>query len=81
VKDGDSLLFECNELPLSTDFCIFHDPNYYQKFPENIGKRLERKLKMLGDDITLDFIGYLFINFNVTGEFVKPVYFSKAIFH
>ena len=36
---------------------------------------------MLGDNTTLYFIGYRFINFNITGEFVKPVSLSKAIFH
>ena len=39
--------FKCNELPLVSGLCIFHDVGYHQRHPDDINKRLKRKMEML----------------------------------
>lgn len=82
--------FNCDEEPLSSGLCIFHDegiqtiPNkeeYYRKIKEKFSDRVK---KAAGKNETLLCIGFYLPSFVILGfatkDFTKPVYFVNCRF-
>jgi len=85
--------FSCQEDPLVSDFCIFHDKDYlqdktnYEEHKRNVLNRLKRKVNhAISNSEPLLCIGFQLPDFSLSDlstskEFTKPVYFSRAEFH
>ena len=89
----NSVDFNCQELPLVSGFCIFHDKDYLQDKTNNdehkrtVLNRLKRKVKhAISDNEPLLCIGFQLPDSSlsdlgiISKEFTKPVYFSRSQF-
>jgi uncharacterized protein YjbI with pentapeptide repeats len=86
--------FYCQELPLASGFCIFHDKDYLHHYlfsfreehKRNVLDRLKRKVKhAISNNETLHCIGFLLpglslSDLSISKEFTKPVYFPGSQF-
>ena len=89
---GKNVDFHCQELPLASGFCIFHDKDYLQdktNYEEHKTKVLDRLTDKVNHAISnnepLLCIGFQLPDFNLSDlsirmEFTKPVYFSRSQF-
>jgi uncharacterized protein YjbI with pentapeptide repeats len=83
-ENKKNVRFECEESPLTTGFCIFHDENYFINNKQEVLQRfMERVKKAIDDKKTLLCIGYnIPEDIHLTNRhFFRPVYFSKAKFY
>ncbi len=88
----DSIKFCCNEEPLASGFCIFHDKDYLQDKTNNeehkrkVLDRLKQKIdQAIFYDEPLLCIGFRLPDFSlsdlsISKEFTKPVYFGESRF-
>jgi Pentapeptide repeats (9 copies) len=83
--------FYCDEEPLASGFCIFHDKDYLhdkinnEEHKRKLVDRLKYKLNRAGSNKPILCIGFKLPDFSlsalsVTKEFIKPVYFSGSQF-
>jgi uncharacterized protein YjbI with pentapeptide repeats len=85
--------FKCQEMPLVSGFCIFHDENYLQdrtaseEHKRNVLNRLKHKVNhAISNNEPLLCIGFQLEDFSlsdlsiISKEFTKPVYFNGSRF-
>jgi hypothetical protein len=89
---GKYVDFHCQELPLASGFCIFHDKNYlhdktnYEEHKRKVLDRLKHKVNhAISNNEPLRCIGFHLPDFSlsdlsISKEFTKPVYFSGSQF-
>jgi hypothetical protein len=63
--------FQCEEEPIDSGYCIFHDENYYRLHPEEIDEAFKKKL--LGKTDPLICTGYNLVNVRFEGDITKSL--------
>jgi hypothetical protein len=73
----------CDEVALrSSNYCLFHDQDYWKYNPDRINKRLAQRIEASKQSKkTLFCIGYNLFEIRLTERFDAPVYFDFAKFH
>jgi hypothetical protein len=87
-KDDDWVDYQCDNMVLGSDLCIFHDVKYLKedkdnryRHEENVRDELiEKILLSINQNEALHCIGYHLPDITIEETFTVPVYFSKCEF-
>ena len=83
-EEEKEILFGCEENIIGGQFCIFHDPFFWQKHPEVIINSLQEKISKWhsnGSSSSLYCIGYHIPSTSIIQNFSRNVYFTNSEFH